>query len=146
MKSPNEPLEYPAHYLSTDRWKKFFIGIRGLGPDLSFFRGLKEQQAARSADCMLAWSTDQELKIASIFGFVFQQYLRWETPFFLPEDRLNAIIGGPEFRSLDCGEVEDALAEFEERLSKRLPKDFWQNTKAATLGQLVSEVTVAKID
>lgn len=140
MKRPDEPLEYPAHYPPTDRWKKFFIGVRGLGPDISFFKDLKAHQASRTSDCMKMWGTKQELDLATIFGNAFQKWLRWPTPYFLPQDKLNTIVGGPKFDQIDSGELDDALVEIEQELHAQLPPEFWQKTRAQTLGELVVEV------
>jgi hypothetical protein len=143
MRKPDEPLEYPAHYPPVDRWKKFFIGVPGFGPDLSFFKDLRGQQAARTPDCMKAWTTAQEHELATIFGRAFQKGLRWPTPFFLPDDKLNAIFGGPKFQSIDFGDAENVLAEVGQQLHTKLPKQFWRDTHVQTLGQLVAEVIEA---
>lgn len=140
MRDPNEPLEYPAHYPPTDRWKKFFIGVRRLGPDLAFFQDLKGQQAARTADSMCAWSTAARRALAGAFGRAFQEWLRWPTPYFLPGDRLDAIAGGPSFRSVDYGEVEEALLQVERQLEHSVPPAFWQTTNAKTLGELIDQL------
>ena len=57
-------LVFPEHFPPATRWKKFFIGVRWLGPDLSFFKDLKAQQAARSADSMHAWGGGMRQQIA----------------------------------------------------------------------------------
>jgi hypothetical protein len=52
-----DALSYPKHYPPKTRWKKFFIGVRGLGSDLSFFDDLNAQQVARVPAMMNAWAT-----------------------------------------------------------------------------------------
>ena len=140
MKTPNEPLEYLAHYPPTDRWRKFFIGVRWLGPDLSFFKNLKQQQGARTSDCMKSWGTEERKDLATVFGCILKEWLRWPTPYFLPEDKFGVIAGGAKFQMVDCLEFEGALRELEKFLGRRLPDSFWQVSMNRTFGEVVDEI------
>src|SRR5262245_30155413 len=92
-------LKWPAHWPPTSGRKRFFIGVRWLGPDLSFFRGLRELQAKRSENLMTAWPEGEQRNAAPIIGRALQIALRWPTPYFLPDDKLNAVVYGPRFQT-----------------------------------------------
>lgn len=140
MKSPNESLEYPPHYPPTERWKKFFIGVRWLGPDLSFFKDLKRQQGSRSSECMSAWKSTEQKELANIFGNACKKLLRWPTPYFLPDDKFEVIIGGPKFDMIDCFEFEEIIETIEEHIGYKIPDDFWKFSETKTLGRVFTEI------
>jgi hypothetical protein len=141
MKTPNEPLQYPPHYPPTDRWKKFFIGVRWLGPDLSFFKDLRRQQGARTSECMKAWGSTAQEELASVFGRAFKKKLRWPTSYFLPKDKFVVIAHGPKFDMIDNSELlEEVIEEVENYKGNRFPLSFWQASFAKTLGEVVNEI------
>src|SRR5438105_1544450 len=121
MRKPLEPLSYPPGYPPTDRWKKFFIGVRRLGPDLSFFADLEKQQQSRTEEMMSAWGGGQRQDLATGVGRVFQKWLRWPTPYFLPDDSIMVIAGGPRFHMVDNLEFEAAIEEIETHLARQIP-------------------------
>jgi hypothetical protein len=55
MYAATDPLVFPPHFPPTTRWKRFFQGVRWLGPDLTFFKMLKRQQANRLQNQMEVW-------------------------------------------------------------------------------------------
>jgi hypothetical protein len=127
MKRPDEPLFWPAHYPPTDPVKKFFIGIRWLGPDLSFFKELRDQQAARVNGLMACWPTNEEHEVALIMGKHFQRSIGWKTPFFLPNDRFIVIAYGPRFQSMDAYvEFEESVADIKKDLQMDSSDGIWQ--------------------
>jgi len=139
--APEDPLIYPEHYPPTDKWKKFFIGVRGLGPDLSFFRDLQRQQAGRADELMSAWRDPIERDIALEFGQLLHSTLGWPTPYFLPEDRWTVIGSGPTFEAVDYLGLGAAVIELERRRGVQLPNEFWESHAFETFGQVVSAVT-----
>ena len=138
------PLEYPSHYPPTDRWKRFFIGVRWLGPDLSFFKQLRSQQGARVPGCMTGWGGGDRQALAAHVSSIFAKQLRWPCPYFLPNDKLAVIAGGPEFRSIDDLGADEAVGEIEEHLGITMGAAFWQAAASGTLGELVDQLLVAK--
>ena len=142
--SPDEPLQYPSHYPPTDRWQRFFVGVRWLGPDLSFFRRLRLQQAARSPSQLSSWGGGARQTVATEVGAVFSRRLRWPTPYFLPSDNMSVIASGPRFNTIDGGlDVEDAIGEIEEFLMVKMPKAFWQDAGSLSLGDVVDRLLAA---
>jgi hypothetical protein len=139
MKNPNEPLEYPLHYPPTDRWKKFFIGVRWLGPDLSFFKELELQQGARTLDCMNGWEADRK-ELAVQFGELCQKWLRWRTPYFLPSDRFIVVANGPKFGWIDGLEFWEVIAVIEKQTEKSIPKSYWESTGNKSLGDVLRDI------
>jgi len=129
MKKPDEPLEWSEHFPPTDPVKKFFIGVRWLGPDLSFFKELRNQQAGRTLDNMSVWPISEERDLALLMGKHFQSSIKWPTRFFLPDDRFYAIAHGPKFVTVD-GDVffEEALLGIEKEMGVKLPDSFWRQT------------------
>jgi hypothetical protein len=127
MKRPDEPLTWPSHFPPTDPVKKFFVGLRWLGPDLSFFKELCDQQAARTTTLMASWPTHEEREIALLMGKRFQHSIGWKTEVFLPQDDFRVIAYGPRFQSMD-GDVlfEDSLDEIKKDLRTDLPDHIWQ--------------------
>src|SRR5574337_1388714 len=98
---PDDPLRYPSHYPPTERWQRFFIGVRWLGPDLSFFKQLEAQQGSRSSRLLDCWGGGDRASVAAEVGIIFARRLRWSSPYFLPGDNVAVIAGGPRFASID---------------------------------------------
>jgi hypothetical protein len=135
------PLVFPAHYPPTDKWKKFFNGVRWLGPDLSFFKTLRAQQAARSADMMQVWGSASRQKLALHVGDIFSKHLRWSTPYFLPQDRVEVIATGPHLGLvLDC--AEEAVEEIEVLLGKHMGDAFW-NSFTGSFEELIDQLLLS---
>jgi hypothetical protein len=140
MDAAEAPLCWPGHYPPTDRWKRFFLGVRWLGPDLSFFRDLKELQGQRSPQTINLWGADPERrKAAEVFGRAFQRNLRWPTPHFLPGDEFRAVAAGPRFELVEHFELEAAVEDAERMLHGRAPDEYWHDAFDRTLGEVVDE-------
>ncbi|HEV8553911.1 MAG TPA: hypothetical protein VGR65_11105, partial [Casimicrobiaceae bacterium] len=83
--SPDEPLVWPSHYPPTDRWKRFFIGVRWLGPDLAFLQDFRDRQALRSQKSLETWPTAVSRRLALIVGeALVNNGVGWSTPWFVP--------------------------------------------------------------
>lgn len=65
--------------------------MRWLGPDLSFFKELRELQASRDEASLAAWPEGQQRDVAILIGQALQMALSWPTPYFLPGDRFNPV-------------------------------------------------------
>ena len=141
----DEPLQYPPHYPPTDRWKRFFIGVRWLGPDLSFFKQLSAQQKSRTSEVMEHWGGGIRQEVATEISAIFAKRLRWPSPYFLPCDIVGVIAGGPRFDSID-GDIDakDAISEIEEYLGITMPASFWQNAASTTLADLAHHLLEAQ--
>jgi hypothetical protein len=143
--TPEQPLVYPPHYPPTDRVKRFFIGVRWLGPDLSFFGALRAVQGARSIQAMATWGGGEREALAFLAGRIFARRLRWPGRYFIPADRVAVIAGGPCFRMLDGGlDARDAAAEIEASLGLALGRGFWASAGAISFGELVDRLLEAK--
>ncbi|SFS16992.1 hypothetical protein SAMN05216570_3439 [Dyella sp. OK004] len=141
---PSEPLRYPDHYPPTNRWKKFFIGVRWLGPDLSFFGHLRQQQASRTVELMGIWGGGEPRSLAIAVGAIFSRHLHWASPYFVPDDPLSVVAGGPRFGAIDSDlDVSDALGEIEEMLGVPLGPVFWRDAAGCTMGELVERLLQA---
>jgi hypothetical protein len=140
MQSPVDPLQFPPHFPPTTRWKKFFIGVRWIGPDLSFFRKLKEQQAARSPDAMSRWGGGVRQEVAERMAASLKNSLRWKTAVFLPEDSFRVICHGPSFDWGDEFALETAVDDLQSHYGFEIPVPFWNGLEAATFGEVVDAV------
>ena len=135
---PEDALRWPGDYPPEDGWQRFVIGVRWLGPDVSYFRLLRDQQARRTPDSMKQWGSDQRRrKTAEVFGRAFQRHLRWPAAYFLPSDEFRAIAGGPRFSLVDHGDLEWAVNEAEPELDGPAPDEFWASAQGMTLGGVV---------
>jgi hypothetical protein len=132
-----DPLVFPPHFPPTTRWKKFFIGVRGLGPDLSFFRVLKRQQADRVQSQMAIWGSGIRREIAEVLSEGFKKEVRWPTSVFLPEDSFQVMCNGHTFGSLDDLGSIAVIQAFEEHYDIRVPNSFWVGREQATFGEIV---------
>src|SRR5881392_3480618 len=103
-----DPLRYPPNFPPTNKWDRFFLGVRWLGPDTSFFKKLRQSQSARTADVLSRWGGGKRQDVATLVGAAFSTYLQWPTPFFLPDDDLAVISNGPNFGWVDSTDQGDA--------------------------------------
>ncbi|WP_439640173.1 hypothetical protein [Nevskia sp.] len=133
-------LKFPDHFPPTNPWKKFFIGVRWLGPDLSFFGPLKRAQASRTPESMAIW-TGRQLEVASAIGDLLACCLGWKSPYFMPDDMVDVVFHGPSFDSTDPESVFEAVVEMlDERFSIRPTEEFWRGHANSTFGQLVEGI------
>ena len=126
MITPDRTLQWPSHFPPRNRWKQFFIGVRWLGPDLSFFKNLRELQEKRRAEALSAWLEGEQRDVAFVMGKAFQTELGWPTPYFLPADNFHVIAYGPRFQSIDDLGFSSAAAKIERQLQRQFPKTFWK--------------------
>lgn len=142
--TPDQPLQYPPHYPPTDPWERFFIGVRWLGPDLSFFKALAAQQRSRSPGLLDRWGGGERQRVATQVGVIMARHLGWPNPYFLPGDSVAVVAGGPRFDAMDRDlDVEETIAELQETLGVAMPKAFWQDAGPLTLAELVDQLMAA---
>jgi hypothetical protein len=141
MLAGTDPLVFPPHFPPTTRWKKFFLGVRGLGPDLSFFKELKRQQGDRVQSQMEVWGIGIRREIAEQLSEGFKKEVRWPTSVFLPADSFKVICNGPSFGMLDDLGSIAVVQKFEERYGIRMPNSFWVGREEATFGEIVEALT-----
>ena len=139
MKAPEEPLVWPPDYPPTDWAKKFFIGVRWLGPDLRFFKYLRDQQAKRTAGHTALWLTQEERDVALIMGKHFQHCIGWRTPFFLPDDLLCTIAGGSSFDT-DTMDFVDAIDAIGKQLGLAIGDQVWLDANDKPLAYIVRKI------
>lgn len=145
MLSQITPLAYPSHYPPTDRWKKFFIGVRWLGPDLSFFRDLRAQQGVRTPDLINIWGGGRRQAFAELIGNTLHKRLGWKTRFFLPDDSFQVMCHGPKFGLIDdLFAIEEAIEEIQDTYAVTIPQSFWSGREEATFGEVVDALVVLK--
>ena len=137
---PDPPLKFPPHFPPTTRWKKFFVGVRWLGPDLSFFADARTIQAARREDQMSAWKTGKTREMAEILGDTLYRRHGWKTKVFLPQDQAALVFHGPRYDFLDEGAVEEAVERIESRFDVKIPFTFWAGMESATLGEVLEGI------
>jgi hypothetical protein len=131
-------LEFPPHFPPTGKWNKFFIGVRWLGPDLSFFKTLKELQANRTAADMSQWGGGERQILAEKISLILHQQLGWGCAVFVPKDAAVVALHGPRFDFNDPEAAFDDIVEMLDRdYSLKPPRSFWESMEGATLGQLV---------
>jgi hypothetical protein len=124
---PEAPLSWPDHFPPTDRWKIFFTGIRLLGPDVSFFEELKQQQAVRTESLMIAWTDPQQRGIALAVGRCLQRELEWKTPWFIPTDATLAAMAGPSFDTWNELDPWDLFIALDEQVGTKRGPEFWSS-------------------
>lgn len=133
-------LSFPSHFPPSDRWKKFFIGVRWLGPDLSFFKRLKVEQAERNSDCMHEWGGGRREELARAISKVLSENLGWKSPYFLPNDMANVAFHGPSFDFCDPESALEGVIELlEEEFAIAPSEKFWQSHGETTFGALVDD-------
>jgi hypothetical protein len=136
-----DALVFPEHFPPKTRWKKFFIGVRWLGPDLSFFRELKARQAARHPEAMHAWGGGLRQEIAERISRTLADRLRWKSTVFLPQDLIIVAFHGPRFDSLDDFIHEEILELVNDEYAAALPRGYWADkNESMTLGAFVDDV------
>ena len=144
MSGNAKPLKFPAHYPPTNKWKKFFIGVRWLGPDLSFFKELETQQGNRSKDLMREWGGGVRQEIAEVIANILHKGLGWKSNVLLPEDSFQVVINGPKFDLIDDFVTEDAVVALEKKYKIRFDRSFWDGLDDATFGEVVDKI-VSKV-
>jgi hypothetical protein len=122
------------------------MGLPGLGPDLSFFKELAEQQAARTEETMTAWSDEQERRIALSPGQILQKHWGWKKPYFLPVDHTMVVVCGPDSSAYFEIDLGDIFEDFNEQLGVSMKAGFWEtvidwNDRNACFGDLVRKLT-----
>lgn len=137
-------MTFPEHYPPTDRWKKFFIGVRWLGPDLSFFKDLKARQGGRTKNQMAIWGGGLNQEIAEIIANTLHNRLHWLTPIFLPADKFSVMCHGPKFGSFDDFALEEAIDEIEVELHIKLDRTFWVGLEHASFQEVVNKIAHQK--
>jgi len=140
----SEELRYPENFPPTGGWDRFFLGVRWLGPDTSFFKDLRKRQASRTAEDMSAWGSGDLREIAMILGEAFSRYCGWPTPYFLPNDVVTVVANGPSFGWMDTTDTEEAVRFIEEALDLTMGAEFWQGIDRETMSDLVSRLLAAK--
>jgi hypothetical protein len=140
MNSKIKPLRYPDHYPPTDKWKMFFIGVRWLGPDLSFFKELDMQQASRTEDLMQEWGGGLRQEVAEIFSDILHKSLRWKSKVFLPQDNFAVISSGPKFDMLENFVIEDAMAAIKKKYQIQIDPSFLDDLEEATFAEVVDKI------
>ena len=133
-----QALQFPKHFPPTDRWKKFFIGVRWLGPDLSFFKELKAMQGLRSSAEMVAWGGGKRQRLAETISHILARRLDWKSQVFLPQDSVAVAFHGPRF---DFNDPESAFEEVLEALNRdfglAVPPAFWLAHSDSSLGEVI---------
>ena len=114
------------------------MGVRWLGPDLSFFKELKLQQARRSATDIDEWGGGYRQEIATAISRVLANQLGWRSEVFLPLDCVAVAFHGPRF---DFNDSDSAFEEVVEVLDRdfqiKVPDTFWAGKSDSNLGELV---------
>jgi hypothetical protein len=138
--SMSSPLTWPSHFPPRGR-KLFFIGVRGLGPDLSFFSDLRREQASRSRDVLAMWSADvRRKKIARSLSAFLHLYVRWPGRYFRPDDQLAVCLYGPEFLEIDNWSTEDFIDIATDRYGVVIDHTVLSWHSGITLGEIVDEL------
>jgi hypothetical protein len=124
------PLRWPPEFPPRNGWSRFFLGIRWLGPDVSFFRRLQEQQAARGPEVMTAWPTDDEREAALVLGRLLEKHVGWPTPYFLPDDSFAVVAYGPKLVEMDSP-FDDFKTALEAEVGTNMPSSSWDSSFGA---------------
>lgn len=134
-------LQFPEHFPPKTAWKRFFIGVRWLGPDLSFFAAMKAEQGQRTSEDLRAWVAGPERELAVAIGTVLSRELGWKVNVFLPEDSVAAAFRGPSF---DHSDPELAVAALVEMLPLefgiQVAPEFFAKRWTGALRQLVNDL------
>lgn len=140
-----DELRFPDNFPPTSRWDKFFLGVRWLGPDLSFFHELKQHQASRNANQMALWGGGIRQELAEAIGKILSHSLGWKSEVFLPADTTAVIFHGPSF---DFTDPETAFEKVVEMLKTdfgiAVEYSFWIDKEDTTFGVLVDALLLAK--
>jgi hypothetical protein len=135
-------LRWPEGYPPKGGFNKFFLGVRWLGPDLSFFRELKALQATRKSAAMAVWGGGKRQAIAELIAEHMHKGLRWPTAVFLPGDSWHVICNGPKFDMFDDFIAVNAIDDFEDHYRVKVPHDFWEKRDASTFGEIVDDLAL----
>lgn len=141
----SDALSFPGYYPPKTRWKKFFIGVRWLGPDLAFFKDLKAQQAARRSEIMDAWGGGLRQELAELIARELSRGLGWKTAVFLPEDSLAVAINGPRFATIENPVFEDILLRLAKTRRIALPRDYWASRDDMRFGDFIDDLVASSI-
>lgn len=132
---------WPDHYPPKGGWKLFFIGLRWLGPDLSFFHELADRQSRRNEACMNAWKSDVERRLANLIGQCFRDAkMGWKGSYFVPADRFAVMVTGPRYQAMDDLAADAALNEIERKIGRSFPDEFWEHATKLSFGEVVREL------
>ena len=119
----------------------FFIGVRGLGPDTSFFTEQAALQASRAAHCLMQWGNDQTITaLVEAIGAAFKGELGWGSPYFLPEDEWSRIAYGPSFNMVDSGNYEAAKKHVTAALGCKLDSEWEKAVYSLSLRGVVDSL------
>ena len=140
----DKPLRYPPHFPPANRWKRFFMGVRWLGPDTSFFSELRMRQNARTPESMNIWGGGSRQELANALGTVFAKFCNWPSPYFLPDDDVSVIAGGSTFGWVDNIDIDKTISSIEKIVGVNLTSEFWEVSGSETLRQLVDRLLVAR--
>ena len=145
MNLPASPLVWPENYPPKGRWDSFFLGFPGLGPDLSFFKELDKQQAARTEEVMAAWSDEQARQVALSLGQILRNHWGWKKPYFLPVDHTMVVVCGPDSSAYFDIDLGDIFEDFSVQLGVKMKAGFWEtvidwNDRNASFGELVRKL------
>jgi hypothetical protein len=137
MYKPTDPLVFPPGFPPTNRREKFFIGVRWLGSDLSFFKKLKQQQAERTQEQMDVWGSGRRREVAEQLARGFRKEVRWPSPVFLPTDSFSVMCNGPSFGIIDDLGSVAVIKQFEKAYDIRVSNAFWGSLEHTTFGEVV---------
>ena len=140
---PEQPLRYPPGFPPTGRWDRFFMGVRWLGPDLSFLKELRTRQSQRTVHTQVFWGGGERSAMAATVGEAFARYCDWPTPYFLPGDSVQVVANGPAFGWIHHADDHDAIGAIEEAIGTRMGDAFWREIGASTMGDLVDRLLAA---
>ena len=140
-----DALRYPSHYPPTTRWKKFFIGVRWLGPDLAFFKELKTQQASRHPEAMRSWGGGLRQELAELVARKLSSQLGWKSAVFLPQDSLAVAVNGPRFDMYNDFALEDIMRTLKKAHGIALPQDYWTNREDVLFGDFIDNLVQLKV-
>ena len=139
--SPDEPLVWPSRYPPTHRWKRFFIGVRWLGPDLAFLQDFRDRQTLRSQKSLETWPTAVSRRLALIVGeALVGNGVGWSTPWFVPNDHFAVMLHGPRFQTTDDLATDATISEIERRVGRRFTEEFWQQSAKLNFGEVVRQM------
>jgi len=141
MYKGTDPLVFPPHFPPTTRREKFFIGVRWLGPDLSFFKKLKQQQGERTQEQMEVWGSGTRREVAEQLAQGFKNEVRWPRAVFLPTDSFQVMCNGPSFGMVDDLGSLAVIQQFEKAYGVQIPNAFWVGREHATFGEIVEALT-----
>lgn len=144
MHDETAALRYPSHYPPKTRWKKFFIGVRWLGPDLGFFKELKAQQAARPQEAMQSWGGAFRQELAEFVALELRRQLGWKSAVFLPHDSLAVLANGPRFDCIDDFVLEDILRVLKKTFGISLPPNYWTSKDDMLFGDFIDDLVQLK--